>query len=314
MMMRKETKQLESAATEAHMPRLFVFPRLDLVRVDSAGDTERVVHDLKHMHAEAFETEKAAEEFHGQHLRTHHAPIYLASLADRQGPPFTKQHFSQYHTVPAGSGVRMGIDFILDSPIRCTLADDWQLGSVAILMTENTSHKTVRRHTAQPARELVEFLHGVEAALYTFHTHLSRDAVKVFWSSFEVHRYLTVHALEMGRYRADYAESIDTALDYARRHIADYLSDVVLADEASAPRTRVHVSFARKIQCLKADANATVQELEDLFNLDRKTLRRVELGNLILQSTVNKAQASEDSLEQLTRRLLENRKRRCRMK
>lgn len=306
--MHKEAKQLESTPAEVHIPRLFVFPRLDLVRFGSA-DTEQVLYDLGHMNPEMFETEKAAKEFYRQRLTTHHPPIYLASLVDRQGPKFTGLRFSQYHTAPADARVGVALDFVLDSPIRCTLAEDWQLGVVETVVSQNMSHKTVRRHTAQPVRELEEFLHGVEAALYTVHTDLSTDAVKDFWSSFEVHRYLTIHALKMERYRTDYAEDIDTALDYARRHVADYLTDEVSAEEDSARLTRGQVSFAKKIQCLKTDSNATVQELEDLFNIDRKTLRRIELGKPVLQSTVDKAQASEETLERLTRRLLENRKR-----
>lgn len=281
----KEAKQLESTPAEVQIPRLFVFPRLDLVRFNASADIEQVIYDLEHVNLEMFETQTAAEEFYGQHLGTHHSPIYLASLVDRQGPKFTGQRFLQYHTAPADARVGVALDFVLDSPIRCTLAEDWQLGAVETLVSENMSHKTVRRHTAQPARELAEFLQGVEAALYTVHPDLSTDAVKDFWSSFEVHRYLTIHALKMERYRTDYAEDIDTALDYARRHVADYLADEVLAEEPSARLTRGHVSFAKKIQCLKTDSNATVRELEDLFNIDRKTLRRIELAKPVLQST-----------------------------
>jgi hypothetical protein len=59
---------------------------------------------------------------------------------------------------------------------------------------------------------------------------------------------------------------------------------------------------------------ATVEELEALFNLDRKSLRKIELGKSILQSTIDKSPASRDPLPSLKSRLAENRKQKYRLK
>lgn len=294
-------------------PRLFVFPRLDLLHASAATDIDELLRTVKHLAADVFDTEQSATEFYQQHLSSHNPPVFLSSLKDHTGPTFSGWRFSEYGTAPAEAGVGVALDFLLDNPIRCRLAEDWHFHIVEILANQSHRHKTVLRYPQDPARELREALYDVEAELYDRHPILSKDALHDFWSSSEIHKHLTLHAVKMQRYREGYSYSITQALDYVRRHVADYVTEVLGMDSVGGEPEIPNGDLARKIQSLKANFGATVGELEDLFNLDRKTLRRVELGKPVRQSTIHKAPASRDTLDQLRCRLLENRGRRHRL-
>jgi hypothetical protein len=294
-------------------PRLFVLPRLDLLHASAATDIDEMLRTVKHLAADVFDTEQSATEFYQQHLSSHNPPVFLSSLKEHTGPIFGGRRFSEYRTAPAEAWVGVALDFLLDNPIRCCLAEDWQFHTLEILANQSYRHKTVLRYPQDPARELREALYDVEAELYDRHPVLSKDALRDFWSSFEVHKHLTLHAVKMQRYHDGYSDSITQALDYVRRHVADYVTEVLGVDSVCGEREITHGDLARKIQSLKADWGATVGELEDLFNLDRKTLRRVELGEALRQSTMDKAPASRVTLDQLRCRLLENRGRKHRL-
>ena len=300
--------------TKTCAPRLSVFPRLDLIHLNHAADIDDLLHEVKHMTGEVFNSEESASSFYKQHLATHNAPVCLCSLHRHTGSPFAGRRLAEYHAAPAENWVGVALDFILDNPIGCTLAEDWQFRSIELQVNQKTSHKTVRRHPAHPDRELLEALYDLEAELYERHGALSTDALRDFWCSFEMHRHLTAHALKMARYHDDYSEPITKALDNVRRHVADYVRDVLGVSDTSAEAKRAHGVLQEKILLLKSDSGATVEELEDLFNLDRKTLRKLELGETVRQGTINKAPACRDTLECLTKRLNENRSQRHRLK
>jgi hypothetical protein len=282
---------------------------MDLVDPTEAMNFDDLIHHLKDVTPEEFDTEETAKEFYQQHLTTHDPPVYLCSLQSYTGSPFTGRCFSEYRTAPAGSWIEVAIDCALDNPIRCTLADDWQFRLVEVLVNQKISHKTVRRHTDNPVRELLEALYEVEAALYDRYAVLSTDALRDFWSSVEIHRHLRLHALKMERYRGYYSASITEALDHVRRHMADYVTEVLGVSKVSAQAKGTPSDLARKIRGLKADGGATVEELVDLFNLDRKTLRKIERGERVRQSTIDKSPAWREAPDRLSDRLLENRRR-----
>jgi hypothetical protein len=233
----KALARLRPAVDVVKTPKtfLYVFPRLDTISL-SGIEIDEGIGQLEQTKAEVFETEQAAFQFYQEHLTTHLRPVYRLSLHRDTGKPFTGLRLSQYHSAPAASaGAQIGValDFSLDQSIRCVLAEDWEFRALEMLVAQKTNHKTVRRHPEYPGLELAEALHDLESALYNQHTSLSADALRGFWSSFEVHRYLTLYALKMCRYANDYSTSVTEALDYVRRHLVDYVEDVLVPSVAT---------------------------------------------------------------------------------
>src|SRR5229473_6227060 len=161
-------------------PRLYVFPRLDLVGASAATNIDDLLHAVKHLVAEVFDTEDEANQYYQRSLGTYNPPVSLSSLGEHAGSKFSGRRFSDYRTAPAETWVGVALDFLLDNPIRCTLAEDWQFHTLEILVNQKKSHKTVRRYPQDPARELREALYDVEAELYDRHPVLTTDALRDF--------------------------------------------------------------------------------------------------------------------------------------
>jgi DNA-binding XRE family transcriptional regulator len=300
--------QTEPHRTKPCGPPLLVFPRLDLVEVEvEASQIDEIIYRLKSFNASTFDTERAAFDFYKQHLATHDSPVHSCSLGRHTTTPFTGPPLAQYQTAPAEDWVGVAVDFTVDHPIRCTLANDWQFGSITTSVNQKPSHKAVRRHPANPERELLEAMYDLEAKLYEVHPLLSRDALHDFWTSFEMHRHLTIRALKMQRFRSDYSDSRSKALDYVRAHIPNYVEDVLIPSVTKAGVNQSIVELAKKIQALKAESGATVEELEDLLHLDRKTIQKIERGEKVRPSTVDKALSDPNTLERLKEQLSKNR-------
>ena len=96
---------------------------------------------------------------------------------------------------------------------------------IELLVKQKPSHKTVRRYPEHPDNELLEVVYDLESELRACHAAGTVDALSDFWSSFEVHRHITEHALKMHRHREAYAQPVSEALDLVRAHLVNYVED-----------------------------------------------------------------------------------------
>ncbi len=260
--------------------RLFVFPRLDVVSPELCGTAlDEVLQQVKIMEPEIFPGEEAATEFYYQHLTTHIRPVYRCSLSDHAGSPFPGPPFSRYHTAPAETGLPIEVAFVLDDPIRCTLGDDWQYRTIELSVKQKPSHKTVRRYPKHPHLELLEAVNDLESELYAYHGARSLDALSDFWSSFEVHRHITEHALKMQRHKEAYDQPVSEALDFVREHLMNYVEDCltpladvdaqglarksdVQLDERATPQDQPWTSAESMLDGPKPDLERLIEEKE----------------------------------------------------
>jgi hypothetical protein len=247
------------------------------------------------------ESAKAAAEYAEQHLATYTGPIYESS-PDIQTSPDPILLLREYQARPAADQVSVLINFVASCPITCYLGPKWRFGMILDSVADNPTISAVGRHPARPGMELLEMLIELEKQRYAMHPKLSARSVQEFWSSFDVHKELTVHALKMARYYPPYQGSPwSTALDYARQHVTNYVSELARITAVPTATAVDRLRWAKQY-------GATVQEMEDIFNIDRKTINKaLETGELRAK-TIEKSTAFAFTWRELEKRLQESRK------